>query len=165
MTRNFLLPALMAGTIATAAFAQGTPIKSIDVTTDLGAISNAEAAKFWGNLEADLEAAIAAELPPERLVGPEAEGSEIKVDIDEIALSDTWATVTDLGESRLSGQVHVTSATDNSKFDSYDLSVAFKDAVVFLPAGANVALLTRDSGEYYAAMIQAFAENVVERLQ
>ncbi|MFP1645280.1 hypothetical protein [Pontitalea aquivivens] len=165
MFSKILIPTLSAGLISGAVLAEETPIKSIDVTADIAVIENAEAAKFWGNLETDLEAAIAAEIAPDRLVGAKGEGSEITVDIDEIALSDTWATVTDLGESRLVGQVNVTSQTDNSKFDGYELSVAFKDALVFLPEGADVTLLTRDSAEYYAAMLQAFAEHVVDRLK
>lgn len=165
MLKTYVATGIAALFLTTAVYAQDTPIKSIDVETDLTAIENPTAATYWANLEKDLETAIAAKLAPERLVGPDADGSEIHVDIDEIELASTWANVTDMAESRLSGQVAITSKTDNSKFDSYSLSVAFKDAVVFLPEGTDVTTLTMDSAQYYSAMIAAFADNVVARLK
>ncbi|MCB1399404.1 MAG: hypothetical protein KDJ82_05515 [Rhodobacteraceae bacterium] len=165
MLRKSVSAGIAALFLASAAQAQDTPVKLIDVTTDLTAIENPAAATYWTNLEPDLETAIAARLAPERLVGPDADGSEIHVDIDEIELASTWDNVTDMAESRLVGQVNITSESDNSKFDSYSLDVAFKDAMVFLPEGTDISTLTMDSAQYYSAMIEAFADNVVSRLK
>jgi hypothetical protein len=61
--------------------------------------------------------------------------------------------------------VNVTSETDNSDFKSYALSVSFEQAAAFLPPDTDRTTLAWESPEYYAAMINAFADAVALRLE
>lgn len=71
------------------AFAAVDTVKEIEVTADLSAIQNADAAAYWGRLEADLEAAIASRLV-DRLAEEGAEGARILVDLREVELASAF---------------------------------------------------------------------------
>jgi len=146
-----------------AAHAAQTPVQKIDVETDLSAIKNPAAAAFFADLDTDLEADIAARLAPERLVSEG--GSSIHVDIDALELASTWANLNDISQSKLTGTVSISSQTDNSKYDHYTLTVSYPEIVALLPAGTDLASLTTDSELYYGAMVDSFAEHVVEHLK
>ncbi|PYF09906.1 hypothetical protein C8J30_10638 [Rhodobacter viridis] len=158
MIRNLLAAttALFLGTAVLAA----TPVQEIDVQADLTAIANPKAALYWGHLGDDLKAAIA-----QRLAAQLAEeGAKVTVDIDELSIANTFEEITDVAEARLSGKVHITSPSDNSKFDSYDLTVDARavnaiDAEGKLKKGAFT-----DSKAYYTAMVNTFADQVAARL-
>jgi hypothetical protein len=60
--------------------------------------------------------------------------------------------------------VNVTSETDNSDFKSYQLAISFEQAAAFLPPDTDRAAITWESPEYYAAMINAFADAVAQNL-
>jgi len=148
--------ALFLGTAAIAA----TPVQEIDVQADLTAISNPKAALYWGHLAEDLKAALTA-----RLVGQLADqGAKVSVDIDELSMANTFEEITDVAEARLSGKVHITSQTDNSKFDSFDLTV---DATTLNALDAEGKLKKgafTDAKAYYLAMVNTFADQVAARL-
>ncbi len=165
MLRTTLIATVSAIGLAAGAQAAQTPVEKITVDTDLSAIQNETAAGYFTNLSTDLEAAIAERIEPARLVSEETGGSKITVDIDELELSNTWANLHDLSESKLTGIVKISSDVDHSKYDTYTLSVAYPDVIAVLPAGTDVSALTMDSAVYYQSMIDAFADRVVENLK
>lgn len=161
MFRKFLATTLTATLLATAApvFAE-TMIKDVAVNVDLTAIENAQAGKHWATMSDDLKNAIVSRL------GALAsdEGAKLTVEIDSVELANTLQKAVGVADSRLIGQVIVTSETDNSKFESYDLTVTFADASPLFVQGTDLTKITSDSKEYYDAMIAAFADHVVAKL-
>jgi protease II len=146
---------------ATAALAQETMIKEVSVEADLTSITNAQAAAYWTNAADDLENAIVA-----RLVDRTAEeGAKILIDIDELALANSFQTQLGLADAVLVGTVNVTSETDNALFETYELTVSAESARAFAPDGAVLEGAFSDTPEYYAALIAAFADGVVTRLK
>ncbi len=161
MFRKMMMTAAAASLVAGAALADMTPIKDIDVTADLTAIENAKAATYWANLPADLEAAIAARLV-DRLGD---EGSEIKVDVNEVSLANSFQSALGLEDAVLVGQVNIVNDTDNAKFDAYELTISAKAAQAYGADGTPLQGAFTDTPEYYAALVQAFADGVVTRLK
>jgi hypothetical protein len=168
----------IAAALATQAFGGVDKIAKIDVTTDLSAIQNAEAATFWADLEADLENAIAARVTG-RLVSEEEakitadgtedgavilDGSQIIVDIREVELTSAFERELNLGDAVLVGQVNIKDDTDNTNVDAYELSVSLETAQVVVPEGATLVLST-DTTEAYTRLVDAFADGVVSRLK
>lgn len=157
-----LLSAALLGpvTLPVAAVAGDTPVESVRVETDLTAIRNRRAARFWGRLSEDLQAAILT-----RISNRVAEkGSRISVDIDEVSLSNSFETSLGVSDSVLVGNVSV-SSDDNSKFDAYDLAVTIETANSYLPPGFVRAVSMTDAPEHYRAMVDAFADSVVSKLK
>ena len=147
--------------LASAAFAQDTIIEEVSVEADLTAITNAQAAAYWTNAADDLENAIVA-----RLVDRTGDaGSKILVDIDELSLANSFQSDLGLADAVLVGTVNITSETDNSKFDTYELTVSAESAQAFAPTGTVLEGAFTDTPEYYAALIAAFADGVVTRLK
>lgn len=157
--------------LATPLAAAVDKVAKIDATVDVSAISNAEAATFWANLEADLENAIAARVT-DRLaveeVKPDAsgaiDGAQIKVDIREVELASAFERELNLGDAVLVGQVTIVDDSDNSNADGYELSVSLENAKVIVPEGATLVLSTDTSGAY-TRLIEAFADGIVSRLK
>ncbi|WP_435258547.1 hypothetical protein ACSBLW_01850 [Thioclava sp. FR2] len=155
--------ALIASTalfVATSSFA-ATMVKDIDVSADITAIENTKAAAYWADVSTDLEAAIAA-----RLVDQVGEtGSEIKIDVNELALTNSFQSSLGLEDAVLVGQVNIVNDSDNTKFDAYELTISAKAASAFGPGGLPLEGAFTDTPEYYAALIEAFADGVVTRLK
>lgn len=146
--------------LSTSAFAAVDKIKTIDVTTELTAIGNEQAATFWANLETDLENAIAARVT-ERVADT---GAEILVDIREVELASAFDRELNLGDAVLVGQVNIKDDTDNSNFDAYELSVSLENARIVLPEGTFLVLSTDTTGAYNR-LVETFADGVVSRLK
>ena len=146
--------------LSTSAFAAVDKIKTIDVTTELTAIGNEQAATFWANLEADLENAIAARVT-DRVADT---GAEILVDIREVELTSAFDRELNLGDAVLVGQVNIKDDTDNSNFDAYELSVSLENARIVLPEGTFLVLSTDTTGAYNR-LVETFADGVVSRLK
>ena len=156
-----ILMTTTAALLATAAMAQDTMIKEVDVAADITAVSNAEAAAYWTNMADDLENAIVA-----RLVDRTAEdGAKISVDIDELSLANSFQNQLGLEDAVLVGKVAVTSETDNAVFDGYELTITAVNAQAFAPDGMVLEGAFTDTPEYYQALISAFADGVVTRLK
>lgn len=150
----------LAGVLATSAFAAVDQIKTIDVTADLTALNNEQAAAFWANLETDLENAIAA-----RVTDRVAEnGAEILVDIREVELANAFERELNMGDAVLVGQVNIVDNTDNSNFDAYELTVSLETAQIIVPEGSVVVLSTDTTGAYNR-LVETFADSVVSRLK
>ncbi len=163
--------------LSTAAYAAVDQIREIDVTADVSAIQNEAAALYWGNLEADLEAAIAARVSglmteEERAAtqnitsannSEPKDGSTILVDIREVELTNAFGRALNLGDAVLVGQVNIVDLADNSNADGYELSVSLETANVVVPAGQTMMLNADDSVTYHL-LVDAFAQAVVDRL-
>lgn len=167
-------PAAYAALIAVVAsplLAAVDKVAKIDATVDISAITNAEAATFWANLEADLENAIAARVT-ERLVTEEAkpdkngatDGAQIIVDVREVELATAFERELNMGDAVLVGQVTVVDDTDNTNADGYELTVSLENAKVVVPEGSFV-VLSNDTSGAYTRLVEAFADGIVSRLK
>lgn len=160
MLRTSVL-ALGVSLMATTSFAMDTKISEVDVTADMTAIENAAAAAYWTHVADDIENAITA-----RIVDDIAEkGAKISVDINELSLANSFQNALGIEDAVLVGQVNVTSLTDNSVFNSYELTVSAETARAFAPDGVVLSGAFTDTPEYYAALVAAFADGVVERIE
>ena len=162
MLRHLATTTLAASLVAFAAPAfSETLVKEVEIEADLEAIKNASAAEHWTSIADDLENAMV-----ERLVGMTSEdGAKISVDIDEVELANSLQSAMGTAESKLMGRVNISHESDNTKFDTYDLTVTFEQAGPFFLPGTDLTAITTDSKEYYDAMIAAFADAVVTRLK
>lgn len=161
MIRKTLWPALAATLLATTALAQEpTMVKEVDVEADLSAVQNPRAASYWTNIADDLENAIVARLT-DRIAD---DGVKVSVDISEVELANTFENLTNVADTRMVAQVNVTSETDNTKFNSYELTLSVEQALPYFPPGTVVTAITVENRDYYTAMIEGFAQAVVDRL-
>lgn len=151
-----LLSALALGAAAPALAA--TEVKEVEVSIDLEAINNPQAATVWSNIATDLQNAIVGRIT-DRIAD---DGVKISVDINEVELANSLQSALGVADSKLAGRVNISSETDNSKFATYDLDVSFDQA--YLPVGTDITVLTIESPVYYATMVELFAERVVENL-
>ncbi len=142
---------------AVPAFAE-TQVKEVEVSIDLDAINNPQAATVWSNIATDLQNAIVGRIT-DRI---DEDGVKISVDINEVELANSFQSAMGIADSKLAGRINISSETDNSKFATYDLDVSFDQA--YLPVGTDITVLTIESPVYYATMIELFAERVVENL-
>lgn len=156
MTRKMIKPmtvaaALLAGSAAMAL----TPVESVEVDVDLSAIQNERAATYWTDIADDLETAIVSRLTPQLA----DDGASISVDIDEVSLANTFERTFSTEDSFLIGDVKI------SGEPKYTLKVSFEQARVFMPENVDLTTITFDSPYYYTSMIDAFADNVANKLQ
>ena len=150
--------AILAGTTALVA---SDKVSEITVTADLTAVQNEKAAAYWSNVAADLQNAIVA-----RLVDRIAEeGATITVDLREVELAISFERAINASDAVLVGQVNIGDLTDNTNFSAYELSVSLGTAGSVSADGKTVTYDTLDTPEAYQALINAFADNVVSRLQ
>lgn len=157
---KFLSAAAALAIVAAPVFA-ATTVKDVNVNIDLEAIGNPAAAEYWSSAADDLENAIVARVT-DRIAD---EGATVNVDINELELANSFQTALNVAESKLAGKVNVSHDSDNTKFDSYELTVTFDDATLFMPEGADLTAIASDSKDYYSAMINAFADRVAKKLQ
>ncbi len=159
MLRTMLLTAVSALTLIAAAptFAE-TMVKDVSVEMDMSAIKNEKAAAYWANAADDLENAIASRVA-DRVAD---KGATVQVDIDELSVADWFETAFNVDQSQLKG--HVLLMDNGTHVGSYDVSVSFKDAVLVMPEGTDVAAIAPDNRDYYSAMIGKFADAVVAQL-
>ncbi len=152
--------AVVAGLIALPSFADTAPVESVDVDFDIQAIESPAAAAFWTNLEGDLEEAILARVV-ERI---EDEGSKIWIDVDEFNLSNSLQAA--LGEdSTLKAGITVKNEADPTQNSFYDLSITLLEAGKLVQGNDGTEILTLPEAEAYRVMVNAFADNVVSRLE
>lgn len=162
MYRTFAIGTLAALSLSTAALATTAPtVKSINVDVELEAVENPKAAAYWTSIADDLENAIAA-LVTEQIAD---DGVEVRIDLEEVELSGGFDEAMGLADTRLVGNVAMIHGTDNSRFGSYILTVDINAAMPMMPAGIDLVALPADTRVYYDAMIQAFAQAVVDRLK
>jgi len=152
---------LAVAALALAACAQEAPpplrIAEINVDADLTAIGSRDAVAYWQNLDSDLETAIAGEF-----VGRIApQGKTINVDVDELSLANALNAGLGAEDARLSGRVEVVNM-DGSDGGIYDVTATSSEALTYLPPGTNITSVPPSSGEFYRAVVQAFARGTAE---
>lgn len=157
--------------IASPSLAAVDNVAKVDVSVDISAVKDTQAAAFWANLEADLENALAAKLVdrlPAEEVKPDADGkidgAQIMVDIREVELASAFERELNLGDAVLVGDVTIRDDTDMANTDTYELTVSLENAHVVVPEGTMV-LLSTDTTGAYSRLVEAFAEGVVSRLK
>ncbi len=144
-----------------AAIGNAATVKSVDVEVELSAIENPRAAEYWTTIADDLENAIVARIADQ----VSDDGVDLKIDLEEVSLSNGFEDTLGLEDTRLIGDVTMTHASDNSRFGTYQLTVDVNTALPMIPADVDVTILPADSRVYYAAMIATFAQGVVDRLK
>ncbi len=159
MFRTFAIGSLAALTLTTATLA--ATVKSIDVEVELDAVENPKAAAYWTTIADDLENAIVARITEDIA----EDGVDVKIDLEEVSLSNGFEESMGLADTRLVGNVTMSHASDNSRFGTYELTVDVNTAMPMIPAGVDVVTLPADTRVYYDAMIAAFAQGVVDRLK
>jgi hypothetical protein len=90
-------------------------------------------------------------------------GTQITVDIREVELASAFERELNLGDAVLVGQVNIRDDRDGSNADAYELSLSMETANIIVPEGTTLVLSTDTEGTY-TRMVEAFADNVVERL-
>lgn len=162
MTKLFSLPALAFLMASTAAYAQDLPtVKSVEVTVELAAIGNEKAAAYWTAIADDLENAIVARITDQIA----DDGVDLTVDIEEVSLSNGFDEALGLADTRLAGMISQRSDTDERRSRTYELALDVNQALPMVPADVDLAALPTDTRVYYDAMIAAFADEVVKRLE
>lgn len=159
MFRTFYIGSLAALAISTAAYA--ATVKSVDVAVELDAIGNEKAAAYWTSIADDLENAIVAKITD--MV--DDNGVEVKIDLEEVSLASGFEERLGLADTRLVGDVTMTHATDNTRFGAYQLAVDVNSVMPILPEGTDIVTVPADSRVFYDAMIESFAQGVVDRLK
>jgi len=157
--------------LASPVLAEVDNVAKVDVSVDISAVNDAQAAAFWANLETDLENALVARLVdrlPVEEVKPDddgkIDGAQILVDIREVELASAFERELNLGDAVLVGDVTIRDDTDMANTDTYSLSVSLENAHVIAPEG-TVVLLSTDTTGAYTRLVDAFAEGVVTRLK
>jgi len=159
MTR-FVMSTTAALTLAATTAIAATNVKEIDVEVDLDAIENIQAAQVWTEVGSDLETAIA-----ERLIGQlDDSGARILIDIDEVQLANSFQQAFGVADSVLVGDVNI-KEPGIANNERYTLTVQAEQLVAYFPDGTIQGDLTMGSEVYYTAMVNAFADNVVEKLK
>lgn len=133
-----------------------TTVSAINVSTDLQSIGNAESVRYWQTLSEDLEAALATEF----INSIDPNGAVVNVDVDEIALADAYSSRFQGEDSRLEGQVVLTNPFTGEATGTYDVTATTREAASLLSNGEGVVTISPDSGEFYSALVQAFARGV-----
>ena len=136
-------------------------VKDIAVTAELSAVSNETAAAYWATLDTDLKAAIATRLADR--IGET--GAEIVIDIEEVSLSNGFTEKLGLAETRLVGDIMVKDEDDNRRNQFYTLTIDVNAATPMMPAGTDITTLPADTRVFYNAMVDGFAQNVVDNLR
>lgn len=157
MFTKFASTALIA-LLATGALADQT-VSEIDVSVDLSAIENREAAAVWTSLGTDLETAIAERVTP--LLGEN--GTEVTVDINTVSLATAFENAYALEDSTLTGLVEI-SRPGMMNDEEYELSVTASQAISAMSPSVDASQLTIASEEVYRAMVDAFATNISAKL-
>lgn len=137
---------------------------TVEVDIDRGAIETAAAGTRWNDLPDDLEDALAARLVDSPFM-TENPNTAIRIDIDELSLASSLQSSAGVADTSLEGTVNVMHPTDNTVFDTYDLSVRFGESGAdYVPEGTDMATVTTGSDAHYLTLVNSFADRVVERL-
>lgn len=135
------------------------PVSDIDVTTESMAIADAEAFAFLDTLKGDLEKAIS-----ERVTFADETGSvDIHVDIRNISLNGTPVGPDAEEFNELDGVVSIRAAGTGNNVLSYPVQLAAYQAETVAPEGWIV--VNADNGDFYTALVEAFAVETAEKLE
>lgn len=161
MFKSLIVPATLAGLLASSAAFAETTVRNVEVDVDLTAIKNANAAAYWTSVADDLEIAIIARLTDQLA----DDGASVTVDIDELSLANSFQSVLGIEKSELSGSVAVNNLQDASQHQAYELTVSYEPAPMVISPDANLVFITRSTSSYYAEMVATFAQHVTDKLK
>ena len=133
-----------------------TAVSAIEVRADLRAVGDAASVRYWQTLEEDLEAALVTEF----LGRIDPLGAIVKVDVDEIALADALRAGMPGENARLSGEVDVTDPRSGADLGAYTVTATAHEVASVLAEGSGAD--TVGGGEFYAALLEAFARGVAQ---
>ena len=133
-------------------------IAAINVEADLASMQNPSAVRYWQNLPADLEAALAEEFSGQ--IDPA--GKTLNVDVDELSLSSAYAPGATFADARLSGRVTLLNPNETVA-SAYDVTATSGDVVPYLPEGTTSVPPTGTA--YYGAVVRAFARGTADTLR
>ncbi|MEL6701947.1 MAG: hypothetical protein AAFO58_09765 [Pseudomonadota bacterium] len=144
--------------LTTTAASATTFVDTIDVVADVSAIKNLQGAAVWDNIERDMEEALALRLVDQIT----EEGADVLIEMDTIALANGLTNAIGLADAQLAGSVAIV-VPGSANDIRYDLTVnADQLTIPLTDAGAPIYTA---SAEFYAEMINTFADNVADRLQ
>lgn len=138
-------------------------VASIEVSIDLSAVTNAEAAKRYTYIADDLKNAIAAVLV-DRILPKGEEGLRLTIDINEVELSNSYSEAAGSADTHLEASVNVADRTNNANAKGFCLIVDINEALPILPPDSNIKILKADSDKFYRALVKAFAVHVVQEM-
>lgn len=136
-------------------------VSDVAVLTDLSAVTSQQAARQWGNLDSDIESAIATQFVGE--TGPG--GVNVTVDIDELSLASFFETAAGADAARLTGDVVVTGATNERTLGVYTVSASANQALQAIGMDERVQTIPASNAEFYSAVVDAFARGVAEAVR
>lgn len=146
-----LLAALALG-LPVASGVGAAPVEAIEFEVATADLEGTAAGDYWADLEADLSEALS-----ERLSGRMADtGANLRIRIDSVALTNAYDMLETSGSLFLDGRITVIGPT---MADSHQLRVSSTDqeALDDTSEGADSAI--------YEALVEAFADGVLERLE
>ena len=160
--KRFAISTLAAISLAAPALAIESDhmIKKVDVTFDLQAVDSVEAAKFWGDLEGDLESAIVALVTNN--IGET--GSEISVDVDEFDMTNSFQGALGVDSSLMAG-IEIKNEDDPTKNSFFDLRLTVDESGAFKTSDDGMEIVAHDREAVYDTMVNGFATALVERLR
>lgn len=146
--------------LSTTSLASALDVAEVDVTAELTALQNPQAAAFWADLETDLEAAILSQLVDQIT----DDGARLVVNIEGFGIGDEADLPFTVEDAALSGRIHVIDLTNNANFQTFELNVSIQGMSVTDTEGEPVMVAQMPPEWTYETLITAFAEGVVERL-
>lgn len=158
MTLRLLMAAGAVGLISSPALASDIMFSKVNVTAELTAIQDPQAAEFWTSLEDDLESTLLA-LLSDQLVD---DGARLVVDITEFKTGDA-SVLFSVEEAALGGRVHVIDPGNQGNFESYELKLRIEGMTTTLD-GTQIAVSQVQPQEAYDRLVAAYAESIVDRL-
>ena len=136
-------------------------VSDVTVTSDLSAVGSRDAARYWGNLEADLESAIAQEF----LGQTSPEGVALAIDIDELSVANFFQSAAGADDARLTGDVAVLSGPNGEQVAYYTVSASANQAMGMMGVDQPVATIPATDAEFYSAVVEAFARGVASAVR
>jgi hypothetical protein len=133
-------------------------VSDVEVISDLNAVGSTDAARYWGNLEADLESAVATQF-----VGQTSPtGARLVVDVDELSVASFFESAAGATDAQLTGTVAVLDPVTGEQTGFYTVSASANQAMTLMSAepGTRVQTVPATSAEFYSAVVQAFARGV-----
>lgn len=128
-------------------------VSNVEVAVDLTAVASRQAAARWATLDTDIAAALSQEFVG--MTSPE--GYLVRVDVDELSLATLGG-----DDARLTGTAEMVDIFREQVVRGFSVSASANEAAAFLPAGQSVATISPSSGEFYSAVVRAFARGVAE---
>ena len=148
--------------------AEEKTLSDVEVKTDLSAFENSNALEFWPTLSEDIGEAIASELT----IDDQSGEPRIVVAINKVAINGE-TTLPDTGEfNQLEGTVtmfpakgaaNTETGDSSSASGSYALKVSATSGEVDVPE--NWIVIPPSQGDFYEALTNAYAMEVVERIE